>query len=112
MIIKFEYTPDVGIKINSVTINWITHRQDVRRLLNFPFGEIDSVIDLGDNQTIESKRDIYQNVNGGENYFFLNYNAENLLTEVEVHWGVTLYVKELMLNFENHIQATINTLKS
>jgi hypothetical protein len=111
MIVTLEYTPDVGIKINFLTINWITHLENVRKLLNIPFEEMDSVIDLGENQKVESKRDIYQNVNGGENYFFLNYNAENLLTEIEVHWGVTLYVKEVLLNFKNHIQDNVNTLK-
>ncbi|GAO43215.1 hypothetical protein FPE01S_02_03190 [Flavihumibacter petaseus NBRC 106054] len=72
---------------------------------------MDSTIDIGDNQTIESRRDVYQNINGGENYFFLNYNADNVLTEVEVHWGVDIFVKEVALNFKSHIQDNVNALK-
>ncbi len=111
MTTRLDYIPDIGIKLNSTTLNWLTTRDNVRNLLNLPYTVADNVIDIGENETIESKRDVYQNINGDENYIFLNYNADNLLNEVEVHWGVDIFVKDIVLNFNNHIQDNINALK-
>jgi len=110
MTTKLEYTPDIGIKLNSVTINWRTHRDNVRKLIDLPFEILDRVTHLGDKQTIESKRDAYQNVNGGDNYFFFNFNSDNVLTEIEIHWGVDIFVKDAALSFKNPIQDNVNAL--
>ena len=111
MTTTLKYIPDIGFSLNSVQINWLTTRDNVRKLINIPFKEMDSTIDLGDNRTIESKRDVYQNINGGDNYFFLNYNADNVLTEIEVHSGVDIFVNGVALNFKSHIQNNVNALK-
>ena len=107
---KLEYTPDVGIKLNSSTINWLQHRGNIRKLIDLPFEEEDKVIDLGDNRSIQVKRDIYENVNSGDNYFFLNYNSENLLTEIEVQWGVNITVNDIDIDFKKNIRESVNGL--
>jgi hypothetical protein len=110
MTTKLEYTPDIGIKINSMTINWFTNRETVRNLLGQPSEQQDRVIDLGENLKVESRRDIYKNIYAGDNYIFLNYNTDNALTELEVHWGVDITVKDIKLDFNSNIQENITAL--
>ena len=111
MTTKLEYTPDIGIKLNSKTINWLTDRDAVRKLIDLPFEEQDRVIDLSENQSVQCRRDVYENINAEDNYIFFNYNIDNELTEVEVHWGVDITVKDVMLNFNSNIKSNVNALK-
>lgn len=107
---ELEYLPDIGIKLNSKTINWLTNRDDARKLLVLPFKEFDRVVKLGLDESILSKRDIYENINGEKNYFSFNYNADNVLTEIEIHWGIDIYVRGVKLIFEKDIQENVKAL--
>lgn len=110
MTTELEYQPDLGIKLNSKTINWKTNRDDVRKLIGLPFKEFDRVVELGADKSILSRRDIYENINGGKNYFFFIYNADNVLNEIEIHWGIDIYVKGVKLIFEKDIKENVKAL--
>lgn len=110
MIQTIEYTPDVGFKLNSIAINWLANREIVRKLIGDLPEQQDRVIDLGENQKFESRRDIYANINASNNYLFLNYNSDNALTELEVHWGCRIIVNDVTLDFNSHIRDNVNAL--
>ncbi|WP_299363163.1 hypothetical protein [Winogradskyella sp.] len=44
--------------------------------------------------------------------FFLNYNKNNLLSELEVHWGIKVWIDNIELDFEKDINTYLNELNS
>ena len=95
---EIKYIPNLGIEIDSEKIFWEDNRKEIRLKLRNLHKENDFEMDNsesfgGDNSfNIVQKRDIYENIKNEENLFFLNYNNENELTEIEFHIGIKLNI--------------------
>jgi hypothetical protein len=106
MAITLTYQPDKGVSFDDALLLWGTDRQQVRTLLNDKFEIADNVVDLsqynnGDtSQNIIQRRDIYKNYRGQDNFFFLNFDTNDKLTEVELHYGLDVKIEDVSLDFE------------
>jgi hypothetical protein len=115
---RLEILPNKGFKLNSFIFNWSEERKSVRQKLKNRHKEDDRVIEMsqffnGDtSHDIDQKRDIYQNLNGMKNYFFLSYDKDNLLSELEVHWGIKIWIDNIEMEFEKDINTYLNQLNS
>lgn len=113
-----EYIPNIGFNFENFSFVWGQNRSEIREKLNHKHSEDDKIIEMADffqgdtSFDIEQKRDIYQNLNNSENYFFLNYDKDNKLSDLEVHWGIVIKIKTIELIFEIEIEKCIKLLKS
>ena len=113
MTITITYQPDKGVYIGDTLLLWGNDRQQVRTLLNDNYEIGDNVIDLGDpNQNIIQRRDIYKNYQEQDNFFFLNYDDNEQLTEVEVHHGINIEVAGITIDFSMDIVKAADLLGS
>jgi hypothetical protein len=118
MTVTLTYQVDKGVALNDVTLLWDLSRAKVRQLLGDTFQEDNQVIDLSQfhNGTsdfnIVQRRDIYRNYRGQDNYFFLNYDREDNLRDVEVHQGLDILIQNVKFNFETDFQEVMLLLKS
>lgn len=118
MITNLTYQPDKGVSLNSIQIDWGFDRLTVRNLLGNTHQESNSIIDLSefhngsDDYNIAQRRDIYQNYDGLNNYFFLNYNKNDLLNEIEIYDGFTISIENITLSFGADFQEVVLLLKS
>src|SRR6267378_6409439 len=117
--------PNVGISINDIELPWGIERESARSLLLNKHKADDRVIDLSaqhDGSTeyiFYQKRDIYENflVTGYikpweiNNLFFLNYDKNNLLSDVDVHAGLQIIIFNVVLSFELKLSGIIQDLK-
>ena len=116
MEITLTYQPDKGIIIGDILLMWDTKRELARKLLNNSFDVDDKIVDLslnhqGDSsQNINQRRDIYKNFQGQENYFFLNYDINDQLSEVEIHHGFVIKIKEQVIKFSMDIEKVAELL--
>jgi hypothetical protein len=108
------YLPNEGVQINSVELKWSTDRELVRQKLPYEYEEKDSVMDMSQygGNVIVQKRDVYKNINGAENFFFLNYDGENRLSEVELHHGFEICISQTRLTFDMLIDDVVERLSS
>ncbi|MEC3907833.1 hypothetical protein VOI54_12460 [Tamlana sp. 2201CG12-4] len=108
----FEYYPDKGIKIDGLTLNWKENRTDNRKKLKNSHTAKDKTFDIGDGKTlIISRKDIYKNYNSKENYFFLKYDENDKLQELEVHIGATIKIIDFTIGFDQPLSNFIDELK-
>jgi hypothetical protein len=126
MSLTLKYIPDVGISINGVELPWGIERELARRLLNDTYKSDDQVIDLsaehdGNNDYIfHQKRDIYENYSVTsdkkpweiDNLFFLGYDKNNLLSEVDVHAGLEIVVIDSTISFEQRLSEVVQYLQN
>lgn len=112
------YYPGKGVLYNEVNLYWGMNRITVRDLLHNKHTPRDSIIDLSQynngspDANIIQRRDIYQNYNGENNYFFFNYDAGDNLKEIEIHNGVEIFIQNIKLNFDIDFQDAVRLLKS
>lgn len=108
---KLEYTPSKGFNLLSETFSWDEKRDVIRTKLKNQHIEDDRVIEMAEffdgdtSHDIQQKRDIYEDINNEENYFFLNYDTEGQLIELEVHAGINILIDSIELMF--HIDTTL-----
>jgi hypothetical protein len=111
MTITLTYQPDKGVFIFDTLLMWGMDRQQVRALLTGKFEIGDDTIDFGDpNQNIILRRDIYKNYHGQENLFFLNYDENEGLTEVEIHYGLSINVAGIVIDFSMDTEKAADLL--
>ena len=117
MITSITYYPDKGISVNHIVINWGTHRNTIRQLLGDRHEEKNDIIDLskyhnGSNDfNIIKRRDIYDNYQGQDNFFFFNYDKDDFLRDIEIHHGVEIIVVETKLSFDKTLEENVSLLK-
>lgn len=111
-----EYIPNTGFKMNSVLFTWDDKRNIIRGNLNLKHKPDDRVIELAqywdgdESKNIKQKRDIYENYGGGNNYFFLNYGEGDTLEAIEFHWGASIMIGSVELNFEQDLDDCVSRL--
>jgi hypothetical protein len=109
MILRIAYIPNTGITIDNTELNWGTKREVARKLLGNYHKAQDSKYDFTD---ISLKRDIYKNYKTQGSFFFLNYNENNCLNEVEVHAGVEIVIGNVLLSFEKELSDILTDLQT
>lgn len=115
---KIEILPNEGFKLNSDIFRWNDDRKSVRHKLKNQHKEDDNVIEMsqffdGDtSHDIDQKRDVYQDLSGMKNYFFLSYDKDNFLNELEIHWGIKVWIDNIELELEKNINIYLNQLNS
>lgn len=106
---NLEYLPNQGFIINSVKIEWNLERVSVRKRLENKHTSDDRLIDVAEffdgdkSKNINLKRDIYENLYSENDSFFLSYDQNNLLMELEVHSGFDIILDGIKLEFGNEI---------
>jgi hypothetical protein len=118
MAITLTYEPNKGVSFDDTSLLWGTDRQQVRTLLNAKFEVGDNIFDLSQydhNDTSENiiqRRDIYENYQGQNNFFFLNFDTAEQLIEVELHHGLDINLKGIVINFSMGIEKVVDLLES
>ena len=114
---EIEYIPGKGVIVDEQIIAWNTDRGAVRALFQWQHTENDSIIELAhffdgdETQNIEQKRDLYSNYGGTKNSFFLSYDTNNRLKEIEIHEGVSIKIDDTTIVFDTNILDNVNSLK-
>jgi hypothetical protein len=104
--------------LNENKIDWDLERFMIRQILGNCHKTDDKIIDFSkynDGKTefnIIQKRDIYENYNGEQNYFFLNYDEKELLKEIEIHNGIIIIIDTIKLAFETNYKEAVLLLKN
>jgi hypothetical protein len=85
MILK--YYPPNEIAIDDIDLKFYESRHTVRVKLAREFEEDNQIIKLGDDEIepFYMRRDIYKGISPTESFFFLDYDNNDQLTELEVH---------------------------
>lgn len=118
MSITLTYEPGKGVSFGNILLLWDTERQKVRTLLKGQFEIGDSVLDVSEyfdgdsSQNIIMRRDIYKHFQGQDNYFFLDYDKNDRLTDVELHYGLNINIKGVSLDFSMDIGQVAQLLDS
>ncbi len=118
MAIILTYEPDKSVSFGDTMLLWGANREQVRTLLNDKFDIDDNVADLsqynnGDtSQNIIQRRDIYKNYKRQDSFFFLNFDTNDQLTEVELHYGLDIKIKDVSIDFSMDIENAAKLLDS
>lgn len=106
-----QYFPTEKIAIDGIVLNFDEPRQSVRSKLGRNYREDNQIIPLGgDDQPIYQRRDIYENTNASKNYFFLSYNRNDLLSEIEVHNCDKIKIYDIFFDFEDDLDSIASQL--
>ncbi|MDX2046070.1 MAG: hypothetical protein SFU87_04750 [Chitinophagaceae bacterium] len=114
--IFLKYYPNEGFDLKDMKLKWGADRETVRELLKNNHTTNDIVIDISSytenkSDTLVQKRDVYKNIGGEENLFFLNYDINDILKELEIHDGLELIIANIHFSFENEISEVVSHLK-
>ena len=102
----FQYIPTRQIIIDGVVLEFLEQRDMVRKKLGVNYREDNQIIDLGDNaSSISQRRDIYRNTNNSDNFFFLNYNQNDRLRDIEIHYCDKVKIFDIFFDFEENIDS-------
>lgn len=118
MAITLTYQFDKSVSFGDTVLLWDTDRQQVRKLLNDDFKVADNIVDLsqynnGDtSKNVIQRRDIYENYQGENNFFFLNFDPDDRLTEVELHHGFNINIEGVGIDFSMDMEKAVELLTS
>ena len=116
MVITLTYQPDKSVSIGDLLLLWGSDIHQIRQLLNDNFEISDNVIDMsqynnGDtSQNIIQRRDIYRNFQGHDNFFFVNFDKEDKLRDIEIHHGLDINISGKVINFSMDIEKVVELL--
>ena len=63
-------------------------------------------------KNIIQRRDIYENYKGQENFFFLNFDTNDKLTEIELHHGFNINIEGVDIDFSMDVEKVADLLTS
>lgn len=107
----FQYVPTKQIIIDRVVLEFLEQRDLVRKRLGVNYREDNQIIDLGDDVSpVSQRRDIYQNINDSDNFFFLNYDQNDRLRDIEIHYCNKVRVFDIFFDFEEDIDSVATKL--
>jgi hypothetical protein len=115
---RLEYLPDIGFKLDGQNYNWGENRKLIRDKLQNSHEEDDRTFEIAESLSeanspnIEQRRDIYEDIADSTNYFFLSYNKDGLLHELEVHWGLDIVIFGVRMEFDKKIDTYIKQLEA
>ncbi|WP_295121507.1 hypothetical protein [uncultured Chitinophaga sp.] len=108
----FEYVSTGRVKIDEIAFEFGDSRERVRAIIGSIYTEDNQTIQIGatEDDIIHQRRDIYSNINSSENYFFLSYDMQDLLSEVEVHFCDSIKVFESQFEFDDDFESVKSKL--
>jgi hypothetical protein len=81
-----RYLPKTEIYINNVSLRFGDQRESVRTKPGGRHEESNKIMSLGElDDPIVQRLDIYDSLNSSEEFFFPDYDKNDLLAELEVH---------------------------
>ncbi len=100
-----QYLPTDKIIIDGVLLEFYEDRDSIRPKIAASYKEDNQIIQFGDSdvESILQRRDIYQNINSSENFFFLGYDENDLLHEVEIHQWDKIKVFDVLFGFADEL---------
>lgn len=100
------------ISIGKVTIEFNENREKIREKLGNDYIEDNQVIPIGEleTDTIYQRRDIFNNLNSTDSYFFLNYDINDSLSEIEVHKCDLIIVNDFSFGFNDELDHIVSGL--
>ncbi len=125
-----EYIPDKGFIINAISCEWGEDRENIRRKLGNQHKEDNSTFDLAsffdgdESRNIERRRDIYRIEVNNKNFlffkiasktvneFFLHYDLNDKLREIEIQDGVVVLIEGAELKLGDDTDACVGKLRS
>lgn len=95
------------ILIDDVALEFNEARESVRMKLAGSYKADNQIMQIGssDKQSMYQRRDIYQNLNSTENFFFLSYDKNDLLSELEVHQCDKIKVLDALFDFNDELDS-------
>jgi len=100
----FQYIPTKEFIVDHVRLQFGTHRDIVRVKLGLVYEEQNQFIQINELfAPIIQRRDIYNRRNSTGDYFFLNYDKNDLLRDVEIHWCEKIQVYDFLFDFDCEI---------
>jgi hypothetical protein len=106
-----EYLVPDKIAIDTIFIEFNEDRNSIRSKIGEDFKEDNQVIQFGENEPIIQRRDIYQNIYSSDNFFFLGYDSNDLLSEVEIHHCSKIKVLDVLFGFEDEVDSVVSRLE-
>ena len=93
------------ILIDGIAFGFNEERDAVRLKLQGVYTPDDQIIHLGNSETesIYQRRDSYKDFNHTKNLFFLNYDTNDRLSEVEVHFCDQITVVSTLFDFNDNL---------
>lgn len=109
---KVIYIPNEKILIDDITIMFGETRQSIRDKLQAKYKVDDQIIDLNDpdEDLIYQRRDIYENIHGTVNFFFLSYTQNDHLNEIEVHYCEYVTISGIEFSFNDNLNDIVEQL--
>lgn len=110
MILRFVSISE--IYFGNVRLNFGDPRESVRSKLGGSYQEKNQTLSLGDSVApMIQRRDIYDTLAGSTgNFFFLNYDENQLLAEIEVHKCEQIQVIDVVFDFESELDGVADRL--
>ncbi len=104
-----QYQPANKVAIDKVALEFNEKRDSIRVKLGQIYEEYNEVVQLGTPHMdpIYQRRDIYKNINATDNYFFLNYDKNDLLSEVEIHRCEKINVFDVSFDFDEELDSIV-----
>lgn len=112
-----KYFPISGFNIENNEFKWGEQRHTVWSKLNNTHRSDDKFIDLSiyfdgnKERNIDQKRDVYKNINNSNSFFFLNYDKNNMLRDVEIHSGIVIQIHDIAFSFDMNINNVIRQVR-
>jgi hypothetical protein len=106
-----RYSPTKEFSIDDVSLQFGMHREVVREKLGGGHQEKNKVVSLGDSvEPIVQRRDIYNKLDSTGDFFFLNYDKDDLLRDLEVHDCEKIQVLDFVFDFNNELDVIASEL--
>lgn len=107
-----NYIPKKKILIDTASIYFGENRESVRNKIEETFKEDNQIIETGtlNLDNIYIRRDIYEYMDSTESYFFLSYDNDDLLIEIEVHKCTQIKVLDIIFDFNTNLNSITSQL--
>ncbi len=106
-----HYIPTDKIIADMVAFQFLEGRQSVRDKLAWQYQEDNQQFQIGGDD-MHQRRDIYRNLNDTENFFFLGYDEDDCLAEIEVHFCDKIRVFDIEFDFNEELTSVASKLKA
>ena len=107
-----QYVPRKEIILDTVRLPFGMSRDIVRVMLGNDHKEQNEELELPDGELIIQRRDIYNRMETGGPFFFLNYNSNDLLTELEMHQCKKIRVYDIEFGFSDDVELIAEELSA
>ena len=107
-----NYIPKKKILIDTASIYFGENRESVRNKIEETFKEDNQIIETGtlNLDNIYIRRDIYEYMDSTESYFFLSYDNDDSLIEIEVHKCTQIKVLDIIFDFNTNLNSITSQL--